>query len=44
MNNLAGIAFGGVGYYFLLFIRWLSKSDIKRIVQHIEHHAGLHAV
>jgi hypothetical protein len=41
---VVGIAFGGVGYLFLRFLRWLSSSDIKRIQQHIETHAGHHAV
>ena len=39
-----GIAFGGLGYLFLRFLRWLSSADVKRIVQHIEDNAGHHAV
>lgn len=37
---LLGIVFGIAGYFFLRFLRWLSKSDIGRIVAHIENHVG----
>ena len=40
---LAGVAFGAIGYLFLRLLRWLSSSDLKRIMQHIETHAGDHA-